>query len=284
MYGRITIKILVLSLYRIAMPPRRTVENQGAQAGNVLTNVELAQTVQQLAQLTQALGDHLLQNNNGNGNNMAKIVARRNPPTFLGQEDPLVLVDWVRAFDKLYDAVNCPADRRVDIAVYYLQQQADLWWAAVGPTLRQRPNFGWEAFKDAMREKFYPEHVRVAKYDEFLHLRHGNKTVQGYYLEFINLARFAPTLVPNEPSKFIRGLNFETQKGLSMFDFQTLEDAYNRAARHFRVQQIQREINGKNKRRNEENHPQGDKKPKFSHSRPNRNFQRRNGHRNGHGY
>ncbi|XP_031091030.1 uncharacterized protein LOC115996026 [Ipomoea triloba] len=250
---------------RIAMPPRMNVENQGGQAGNVPTNAELAQTMQQLAQLTQAL----LQNNQGNGNDMVKIVAERNPPTFLGQEDPLVLEDWVRAFDKLYDAVNCPADRRVDIAVYYLQQQADLWWAAVGPALQQRPDFGWEAFKDAMREKFYPEHIRVAKYDEFLHLRQGNKTVQEYYLEFINLARFAPTLVPDEPgkaSKFIRGLNFETQKGLSMFNCQTLEDAYNMAARHCRVQQIQREINGNNKRRNEENHQQGEKKPKFSHS------------------
>ncbi|XP_031120825.1 uncharacterized protein LOC116024062 [Ipomoea triloba] len=171
---------------------------------------------------------------------MAKLVAERNLTIFLGQEDPLILEEWMRVFDKMFDAIDCPAEQRVDIAVFYLQQRADIWWAAVGPNLRQSPAFGWEAFKEALREKFYPEHVRTAKYDEFLHLRQGNRTVQEYYTEFINLARFAPTLAPDEhgqASKFIRGLNFDTQKGINMFRCQTLDEAYSRAASHCQVQQ-----------------------------------------------
>nr|GLL46565.1 uncharacterized protein LOC109183675 [Ipomoea trifida] len=96
------------------MPPRRNVEGQNAQGNDVPTNVELAQGLQQLTQLTQALGNALLQNQNGN--DVAKSVAARHPPNFLGQEDPIIMEDWIRTFDKLFDAVNCPMEHRVDTA------------------------------------------------------------------------------------------------------------------------------------------------------------------------
>ncbi|XP_031116619.1 uncharacterized protein LOC116020274 [Ipomoea triloba] len=223
--------------HSIIMPPRRSVENQDAPENDVPTSAELARAVTQLAQLTQALGDRLLQdlpvNGNRNGGDITKLVARRNPPVFAGKEDLL------------------------------------------------------EAFKDALREKFYPEHVRTAKYEEFLHLRQGNRTVQEYYTDFINLARVALALVPDErgkAGKFIRGLNFETQKNLSVFRCQTLDGAYDRAASHCLVQQLQREVTKKGKRRNEENQQQGEKKPKYSHPGQNRNFHRKGGPRNHNGY
>ncbi|XP_031116635.1 uncharacterized protein LOC116020293 [Ipomoea triloba] len=223
------------------------------------------------------MGDRMLQEPQGNGNgaDMAKLVAERNPPTFLGQEDPLILEEWMRVFDKMFDALNCPAERRVDIAVFYLQQRADIWWAAVGPNLRQSPAFSWEAFKEALREKFYPEYFRTAK------------TVQEYYIEFIDLARFAPTLAPDErdkANKFIRGLNFDTQKGLSMFRCQTLDEAYSRAASHCQVQQRQWEVHGRGKKRSEEDHSQGEKRPKYSNPNQNRNYQGKGGPRNYNGH
>nr|GMD83485.1 putative mediator of RNA polymerase II transcription subunit 24 [Ipomoea batatas] len=58
------------------MPPRRNVENQDAPENDVPTSAELARAVTQLAQLTQALGDRMLQdppvNGNRNGGDMAK--------------------------------------------------------------------------------------------------------------------------------------------------------------------------------------------------------------------
>ncbi|XP_031131708.1 uncharacterized protein LOC116033093 [Ipomoea triloba] len=193
----------------------------------------------------------------------------------------------MRVFDKMFDALNCPAERRVDIVVFYLQQRADIWWAAAGPNLRQSPAFGWEAFKEALREKFYPEHVRTAKYDEFLHLRQGNRIVQEYYTEFIDLARFAPTLALDElgkANKFIRGLNFDTQKGLSMFRCQTLDEAYSRAASHCQVQQRQWEVNRRGKKRSGEDHSQGEKRPKYSNPNQNQNYQGKGGPRNYNGH
>ncbi|XP_019172690.1 PREDICTED: uncharacterized protein LOC109168099 [Ipomoea nil] len=245
--------------------------------------MSLAEGLQQLTQLTQVLGNALL--NNQNGNDVAKRVAARHPPNFLGQEDPVIMEGWIRTFDKLFDAINCPMEQRVDTATFYLQKEADNWWASVGLVLREQPDFGWENFKEQMRERFYPTHVKMAKYDEFLHLRQGNMTVQEYYAEFLELAQFAPALVPDEPSKaekFVNGLNFETRKILSAMTFPTLFAAYNSAAKHYRVQQIQKDAIGRNKRKIDEDVQQENMRPKFNPVEPHQNFQR-NGNNNNNG-
>ncbi|CAH9065682.1 unnamed protein product [Cuscuta epithymum] len=228
------------------MAPRRDPDNTP-------TNAELAQSVQQLAQFMHTLGATVLQNNQNqnNGNDAAKRVASRNPPSFHGQEDPRILENWLRLFDKLFDAVSCPEEQRVDIAVYYLQQEADNWWVSSGPTLRQQPDFNWEAFKIAMRKRFYPAHVQATMRDEFIHLKQMGMSVQEYHNKFVDLAPFAKTIVPDESTKvekFIYGLNYDTQKIVAVLGCQTPTEAYDRAAVHYRVQQLQRERNQKMKR------------------------------------
>ncbi|CAH9072795.1 unnamed protein product [Cuscuta europaea] len=237
------------------MPPRREVPAAP-------TNAELALTIQQLA---QTIGTAFFQSQQ-NSNDASKRVAARNPPSFQGQEDPLILEYWIRTFDKLFEAVNCPAEQRVDIAAYYFHQEADNWWATDGPALRQQPNFTWEALKEAMRERFYPEHVKAEKYEEFLYLKQGAMSVQDYYAKFVALARFASALVPDENSKarkFINGLNYDTQKAVSVLGCQTLKEAYMKAATHYRVQQLQRlqrDAHKRNKRNGDDDHPQREKR------------------------
>ncbi|CAH9109141.1 unnamed protein product [Cuscuta epithymum] len=231
------------------------------------TNAELAQNV---VQLIQTIGSVLIQNQHQqrlkNRNDVAKLVAKRNPPCYLGQEDPLILEDWIRTFDKLFDAINCPTDQRINTAAYYLRQEADNWWATTALTLRQQPDFSWETFKEEMRKRFYPEHVRAEKYEEFLHLKQVGMTVQEYHAKFLNLARFAPTLVPDEiekTNKFIRGLNFETQKALCVSECQTLNDAYNKAGKHYRVQQLQKKTLKRARKGTEEESKRGGKRHKL---------------------
>ncbi|XP_031110886.1 uncharacterized protein LOC116015048 [Ipomoea triloba] len=229
------------------MPPRRdTAVNRSGNGGNEAnapTNAQLAHGLQQLTQLTQTLGATLLQN--GNGNDVAK--------------------------------------KKVEAAVYYLQQEAVIWWANNGHVLRQQPDFDWEAFKTAMRDRFYPEHVKATMYEEFLHLKQGNLSVQEYHAKFLELARFASKLVPDEVSKaekFIRGLTFGIQKVICVLGCQTLNEAYKKAANLYRVELIQREANVKSRRRmesNEEENKQGDKRPRFNNQGSNKGFQNNKG-------
>ncbi|CAH9111189.1 unnamed protein product [Cuscuta europaea] len=250
------------------MPPRRD-------PNAVPTNAELAQTVHLLSQLTHTIATTVLQNNQprNNGNDMETRVAARNPPSFLGQEDPTILENWIRTFDKLFDTINCPEEQRIGIAVYYLHEEADRWWVNVGPGLRAQPDFTWERFKRTLRKRFYPPHVQAENYDKFLHLKQGEMTVQDYHSQFVSLAEFASSLVPDEESKvekFIRGLNYDTQKALSVQECQTLDDTYYRAAKHYRVIQLQRETH-KKIRRNEEEERQREKRVKVHHYEPTHN-------------
>ncbi|CAH9100504.1 unnamed protein product [Cuscuta epithymum] len=228
----------------------------------VPTNAELAQA---LTLLTQTI-TVAFQNQPNNGNNMESRVAARNPPSFHGQEDPVLLENWIRTFDKLFDAINCPADQRINIAVYYLHEEADKWWVHVGPGMIAQPDFTWDRFKRALRKRFYPPHVQAENRDKFLHLKQGEMTVQEYHNQFVTLSDFATSLVPDEESKiekFIGGLNYDTQKMMTVQDWQTLDDVYYKAAKHYRVIQLQREAH--KKRKNEEENRQGEKRARVHH-------------------
>ncbi|CAH9124468.1 unnamed protein product [Cuscuta epithymum] len=213
------------------MPPRRNPHTTP-------TVEELAQTVQQMAQLIGAA------QSSNRGIDYATRVAGRNPPKYLGEEDHLILEDWIRTFDKLFDSLNCPLEQRVNIAVYYLHQEADHWWAATGPALLEQPGFDWEDFIVALRDRFYPDHVKEANYDEFVNFKQGDLTVQEYHTRFVQLARFAKDLVSTEASmtrRFVNGLNYGAQKFVTVAEPRNLNEAYRKAGKYYLVHQKERE-------------------------------------------
>ncbi|XP_031104400.1 uncharacterized protein LOC116007874 [Ipomoea triloba] len=212
---------------------------------------QLMQNLQQLTQITQLLGNAMVQNNQRGQPDLVRRVAGQYPPFYAGEEDPAVLEEWIRAFDKILEAVECPPGRQVEMASFYLKEEADLWWVHGGPVMRQESGFGWETFKDRLRARFYPAHVKAAMQEEFLHLHQGTRTVQEYHRRFLELARFAPTLAPTEETRierFVAGLNLETRMALVVFKFQTLSEAYSSAADHYRVLSIRRGVQDRSKR------------------------------------
>ncbi|MEQ5167059.1 retrotransposon gag family protein, partial [Citrobacter youngae] len=177
----------------------------------------------------------------------AKAIAGRRPPTYAGEEDPVILEEWIRTFDKLLDAVNCPADQRISSAVYYLTKAADNWWTTEGPDLLQDPEFDWEDFKTALRAQFYTERIRGIMCEEFLRLKQKGGSIQEYHAKYVELLRFAQDVVPDERSKarrFVRGLDWENRRALAPFMCATLKEAYERASDHYQVQVDQQEVYG----------------------------------------
>ncbi|XP_019157161.1 PREDICTED: uncharacterized protein LOC109153740 [Ipomoea nil] len=198
------------------MPPRRVGEESPRSSGpGASSSTDLTESLRQLTQLTQTIGVAVLNGNNG-GSDVSRKITGRNPPCFLGQEDPEVLEGWIRTFDKLFNVVGCPEDQRVEAAIYYLQGEADHWWVMEGLVVQAREGFDWGMFKTVMRERFYPEHVKAAK------------------------AR-----------KFIRGLHFDAQKSFSAARFDTLNEAYEAATGYSRIQQLHRDAMQGMKKKNE---------------------------------
>ena len=133
------------------------------------------------------------------------LVNKYQPPTYAGQEDPTKLEGWIRAFDKLLDAVNCPEDRKVGVSAYYLEDAADEWWRNLPE--RERT---WHQFKEALRGRFYPISIKNAKYEEYVKLVQGRMTVKEYYDKFRELIRFSPDANASDreiAQKFEFGLN-----------------------------------------------------------------------------
>ncbi|XP_019173865.1 PREDICTED: uncharacterized protein LOC109169438 [Ipomoea nil] len=192
------------------------------------------QNLQHLAQVAQTLGNTILQPPPPSRNpEVNHKISEHRPPTFSGDEDPIILEEWIRTFDKVFETVECPEDHRIEAASFYFKHEADLWWVHEGPSYMQRPAFNWEPLKARLREGFYPSHIRAAIYEEFLHLKQGTIPITEYYQQFLKLAHLTPELVPTESTKiekFMTGLNLESQKALTLRKPKTLKEAYAKAS------------------------------------------------------
>ncbi|XP_048494494.1 uncharacterized protein LOC125494753 [Beta vulgaris subsp. vulgaris] len=145
---------------------------------------------------------------------MAKKISSLKPPTFVGREDPLLLENWIRDFEKIFTATGTPEAQKVEQATFYLYEDADTWWESVGPIVKAQENFNWEAFKVAIKARFLPGHIRRQKYNEFRFNQSYNMSVQEYAQKFNEYARFCPTVVPDEGTKaqkFEDELKFDLQ-------------------------------------------------------------------------
>ncbi|XP_019157549.1 PREDICTED: uncharacterized protein LOC109154137 [Ipomoea nil] len=204
-------------------------------------------TNEQLAQNLQHLTQTMHNNNNpppplAGNRDVGRQVSSHRPPVFAGEEDPILLEEWIRALDKIFAVVGCPENRHVELARFYFSHEADLWWVHEGPACLEEPGFDWSALKDKLWERFYPAHVRAAMYEEFLHLKQGTLSVVEYHKRFLELARFARVLVPTEAAKvdkFVAGLSYEARKALTVSKPMTFNEAYLSAADLYRVQQLQ---------------------------------------------
>ncbi|XP_031132264.1 uncharacterized protein LOC116033613 [Ipomoea triloba] len=273
------------------MPPRRN-----APAGNDNNLSAIDRMVQAMERMAEFMLAQQGQNQNQGQPRVdfAKAIANRQPPYYAGEKDPVILEEWIRTFDKLLNAVNCPANQRVSSAVYYLTKAADNWWATVGPNLLQDPAFGWEEFKVELREQFYTESIKGIKCEEFLRLKQKGATIQEYYDQHVELMRFAQEIVPDEASKarrfvrgldwsirgmrrfvrgldwsirgmirFVRGLDWSIRGMIAPFMCSTLKEAYDRASDHYQVYLDQQEVYGRSKRKAEDKSrkfPAGNKK------------------------
>ncbi|KAK9697647.1 hypothetical protein RND81_08G051100 [Saponaria officinalis] len=158
--------------------------------------------------------------------------ARRRPPTYDGLCDPVVLEAWIREMEKLFTATLCPEDQKVGIATYYLQREADNWWSISRAAIQAQPGFGWAHFCEALKRRFYPDELRWQKERDFLRLEQGKFSVQTYADKFMELSRFATTIVLEETSRvrrFEKNLTPKVRTVLAGSPSVTFQQAYDRA-------------------------------------------------------
>jgi len=62
---------------------------------------------------------------------MFKKLASHNLSMYNGAPDPRAFKDWIQGIEKLFDALQCSKDCMEGFAIFYLKDEADLWWATI---------------------------------------------------------------------------------------------------------------------------------------------------------
>ncbi|XP_020690858.1 uncharacterized protein LOC110105623, partial [Dendrobium catenatum] len=134
------------------------------------------------------------------------------PPLFKGGVDARSAEDWIIRIEKVLNGMRCPENRRVSLAIFMLEGEAERWWR--GQQLekfrgKSEEQIMWEEFEQVFRDWYVPPSARQAMLESFVNLKQGAKTVIQYEAEFTALSRYAPQLISTSEEKcyrFLKGL------------------------------------------------------------------------------
>ncbi|PKU65002.1 hypothetical protein MA16_Dca004617 [Dendrobium catenatum] len=57
-----------------------------------------------------------------------QLFLRLKPLRFEGTVEPRAAEEWLRRLEKTFDGMQCPPDRKVPLAVFLLDGEAERWW------------------------------------------------------------------------------------------------------------------------------------------------------------
>ncbi|TYK27790.1 hypothetical protein E5676_scaffold749G00100 [Cucumis melo var. makuwa] len=97
---------------------------------------------------------------------------------------------------KCFDVMNYPEERKVRLATFLLQKEAEGWWKSILARHSDAHTLDWQTFRGMLKNKYYPSTYCEAKRDEFLGLKQGSLSVAEYERKYIELSRYA-NLVEN---------------------------------------------------------------------------------------
>ncbi|XP_038887112.1 uncharacterized protein LOC120077296 [Benincasa hispida] len=126
---------------------------------------------------------------------------------FEGTKDPIDVEAWMNQIGKCFEVMRCPEHRKVSLATFLLQKQAEDWWKLLKNRRGDQEEICWEEFRKAFFERFYPRSSRDMKQDEFLQLMQENMTVAEYELKYTELSKYGLYIVVDEKERCRR---FET--------------------------------------------------------------------------
>jgi hypothetical protein len=154
------------------------------------------------------------------------------PPVFTHAADPLDADDWLKTVSKMLTTAQCEDREKVLFAAGRLQGLAGAWWDAY-TTAHATPNaITWQEFTESFRNHHIPTGLMRLKKKEFLSLQQGGMSVTEYRDRFIELSRYAPEEVANDPKKqerFMEGLAGPLRYQLTSHTFPSFQHLLDKA-------------------------------------------------------
>jgi hypothetical protein len=188
-------------------------ENQvGARQAPPPPAIDLVQVLSNQNLLLEAL-THVITNprpREQSRNDKLTAFLRTKPPTFAGSNNPLDADDWLRVIKRKLEPFEHGDRDKVRLAAHQLTGTALAWWENYCAAAQDASTITWKKFVDEFHRYHIPAATMKRKADEFRELQQGNKSVEEYTYQFIELARYAPKEVDKDEKKqdmFRKGLN-----------------------------------------------------------------------------
>ncbi|XP_042449062.1 uncharacterized protein LOC122033989 [Zingiber officinale] len=170
---------------------------------------------------------------------------------FYGVPDPSVARSWLGNVEDTFEYLSCTEEEKAELAAYHLRDQAVTWWKM------QRSLFGdqsitWTLFRDSFERQYFPAPYRMARRQEFLSLKQGDRSVMEYNAEFNRLAEYCPQFVAQDSDlldQFTQGLAAYIRIRMSGFTPSTYREALDRALMIEMTQQQVSQERGKDKQK-----------------------------------
>jgi hypothetical protein len=124
--------------------------------------------------------------------------------SFESVEGPNVAEAWLTDIEVLFNILGCTNEQRVQCIGLKLIGETGRWWTSRKALLTEPPNetvITLDLFKIEYNRRFFPRAQRQLWAIEFQNLVQDSMTVEQYSAKFMELARFATNLIPDEESK-----------------------------------------------------------------------------------
>ncbi|XP_042412585.1 uncharacterized protein LOC122001747 [Zingiber officinale] len=170
---------------------------------------------------------------------------------FHGVPDPTVARSWLGNVEDTFEYLSCTEEEKADLAAYHLRDQAVTWWK-MQKTLFGDQSITWTLFRDAFERQYFPAPYRMARRQEFLQLKQGDRSVMEYDAEFNRLAEYCLHLVAQESDRldqFTQGLAAYIRIRMSGFTPITYREVLDRALMIEMTQQQVSQERGKEKQK-----------------------------------
>ncbi|XP_039165489.1 uncharacterized protein LOC120291814 [Eucalyptus grandis] len=91
-----------------------------------------------------------------------------NPPRFTGTGDPEIASLWIQDLEKTFALLMCTETKKVTLAIYQLQGNANTWWRAVRESIFPKAVVPlWDTFLRVFNEQYFSRSAREQKLEEF---------------------------------------------------------------------------------------------------------------------
>ena len=157
---------------------------------------------------------------------------RLNPAIYRSSTQPLDADDWLRDISYELESANVPLASYVNFAAYFLKGPAAQWWDSHRRSQPDGTIITWAEFKAAFRARYIPQGIMDRKKREFRNLVQGNKTVDAYQREFLELSRYAEEDIATDArrqEKFREGLHPDIKLTLLVQDYADFATLVNKA-------------------------------------------------------